>query len=195
MVKYNSILLMGPGGSGKSTQGALLESTGRFAYISSRDVVRTFGDKTYLKKQFTENMGLNNYDSANRALLGMIEGTISRRILAQTFNPASQKLCVDGFPRYWAQVYLAEKLLDVEKVISIQVPEEISKERIAKRGENGERPKDQKPDFIDAKLGRFYNHTIEVVNHYAKKGLIVEIDGTSSESEVHIAIMKCLGLA
>ena len=147
-------------------------------------------------------MDLKSYDAANRNVLGMVQGDISRRIIGHAFDPNSQKLCIDGFPRRETQIYLADSLLEVEKVLYLNIPEEVSRQRITERGENGERPKDLKPEFIEAKLRRFYIHTMKVINHYAQQGLVTEIDGNPpaespeiSKQEVHLAIMKCLGLA
>jgi adenylate kinase len=103
---------------------------------------------------------------------------------------------LDGFPRNMAQAdALDDMLAEIGKpltiVFELQVPDEVARERMAKRSEDEGRA-DDTPEVIDRRIAIYHDETAPIVQHYRMVGNLVGIHGTKSVGEVFAEIQEAL---
>jgi len=111
-----SVLIFGPPGSGKGTQGKFLSSAGNHFHLSSGDIFRGLSPESESGKLYL--------DYANKGLLVPDEITVKiwhnyvlGLISTNRYFPNEQYLLLDGIPRTVAQAELIKKYIDVEAII------------------------------------------------------------------------------
>jgi adenylate kinase len=76
-------------------------------------------------------------------------------------------------------------------LISLTVPEEVSVERLTKRGQVSARVDDNEA-VIRNRLKEYYDKTIPVLQYYKDKGILYEIDGTADIEKVKLEIQRVI---
>jgi adenylate kinase len=122
-------------------------------------------------------------------VIGMI-----RDRLAQ--DDAADGFVLDGFPRTMAQSdALDEMLREIGRPLSIvfelQVPDEVARERMAKRAVDEART-DDTPEVIDRRIQLYHEETVPIVQHYRLVGNLVGIHGTGTIDQVFAEIQQAL---
>lgn len=199
------IILFGPPGSGKGTQGDLIERRYGFPKISTGDLLRrAVRERTPL--------GIQAEAMMNRGELvsdGIVEGLVRERI---TSPDTRQGYLLDGFPRNLAQVNSLEAMdgMRPEVVIDIDVESGTLIERMQGRltcrkcgaaynlklkkpraegrcdvcgGELYQRA-DDRPEVISERLRVYKEQTEKISAHYKAKGVFNRVDGSGSVDEV-----------
>ena len=196
-----NLVLLGPPGSGKGTQGERLQQDFRLPYYATGDILRAaVRDETQLGKTAKEFM-----DRGDLVPDDVIIGVIAERIEG---SEAADGFILDGFPRTLPQ---AEALDDeLEKVdrgltaaLLIEVPEEEVVRRLGGRrtcekeghvfhvefnppeeegvcdidGSPLVIRDDDKPEVIRHRLETYHDKTEPLVSYYEEKGLLRQIDG------------------
>lgn len=173
------ILLIGPQGSGKSTQGKLLAEFLQIPYISTGDIFRQIAAKDSVEgekiKQIIESGNL--VDDQTTAKL------LEERIKYEDFQ---QGFILDGYPRNLEQVKFLPDL-NFDKVLYINVPEQEVVERLLKRG----RPDDTE-EGVKRRLNLYREQTQPLLDYYKTQGVLIEIDGTGDIQKVQDEIKKSL---
>jgi adenylate kinase len=207
------IILLGPPGSGKGTQGDLIEKKYGFPKISSGDLLRAkVQEKTPLGKQAEAMMNRGELVSDD-----IVVEMIRERIAG---IDCQNGYILDGFPRSIAQ---AQKLDEIdgkshEIVFDIHVDTQALVERISARricprceaiynlrvrrpkregicdvcGEGLIQRKDDTPEAIRARLRVYHEQTKALVDYYQKKGVFYEIDGSRKMETVFGDIQSVL---
>ena len=199
------IILFGPPGSGKGTQGDLVERRYGFPKISTGDLLRrAVREKTPL--------GIKAEAMMNRGELvndEIVEGLVREKIAAPDTR---QGYLLDGFPRNLAQVQSLEDMdgRRPEVIIVIDVDERSLVERMQGRltcrkcgavynlllqkpraegrcdvcgGELYKRA-DDRPDVIRERLRVYQEETKKIRAHYQAKGVFYRVDGSGTVDEV-----------
>ena len=109
---------------------------------------------------------------------------------------AAAGFVLDGFPRNMAQADALDDLLaEVGKpltiVFELQVPDEVARERMAKRASEEGRV-DDTPEVIDRRIAIYHDETAPIVQHYRMLGNLVGIHGTKGVDEVFAEIQEAL---
>ena len=173
------ILLIGPQGSGKSTQGRMLAQYLQVSYISTGDIFRRIALQDSKQgrniKQIIESGNLVD-DQTTAELL-------QKRIQE---NDCKDGFILDGYPRNLEQ---AKKIPDLnfDKVIYINVPDEIVLERLLKRGRA-----DDTEQSIRLRLKLYQSQTQPLLDYYKNQSLLVEIDAKADIQKVQDEIKKSL---
>lgn len=173
------ILLIGPQGSGKSTQGKLLANSLQIPYISTGESFRKIAsentDEGRRIKQIIESGNLVD-DQTTAELL-------AKRIQA---DDCQNGFILDGYPR---NVEQARKIADLnfDKVIYLNIADQVVLERLLKRGRV-----DDTASSIKTRLDLYYQQTQSLIDYYKNQGLLVEIDATVNIQTVQDAIKKSL---
>jgi adenylate kinase len=211
-----NLVLLGPPGSGKGTQGERLQEDLRLPYYATGDILRAaVRDGTDLGKQAREYM-----DRGDLVPDEVMVGLIAERV---TSAEAADGFILDGFPRTMAQAEALDgKLSELGRaltaVLLIEVPDEEVVRRVGGRrvcvkeghvfhmefdqpkeegvcdicGGRLEVRDDDKPEVIRRRLGTYHEKTEPLVAYYEEHGLIYRIDGLPRPDEVAARIRALL---
>jgi adenylate kinase len=203
-----NLVLLGPPGSGKGTQGERLHEDLRLPYYATGDILRAaVRDETELGRTAKEYM-----DRGDLVPDEVIVGVIAERIDSPE---AADGFILDGFPRTEPQAEaLASRLAELGRgltgVLLIDVDDDEVVRRLGGRRtceENGHvfhvefnPPRqegvcdldgspltirdDDKPDVIRHRLEQYHSKTEPLVGYYDGQSLLRRIDGATSPDEV-----------
>jgi adenylate kinase len=184
-----NILLLGPQGSGKGTQAARIAQEFALAHISTGEMLRhAISAETPLGlavKPIVES-GLLVPDDQ---MIGLIRERLDEEDTREGF-------ILDGFPRTLAQAEALDSMLgeigrELDIVFELQVPDEVSYERLAKRAlEEGR--KDDTPEAIGRRLAEYHDKTKPLVGYYRLRGNLVGVHGENSIDHVFREIQEAL---
>lgn len=203
-----NLILLGPPGSGKGTQGERLQEDLECPYFATGDILRA------AVREGTE-VGLAAKEFMDRGDLvpdDVIIGIIAERLES---GEADHGFILDGFPRTVVQAEaLDEKLSELRRSLTAVILIDVSDDEIVKRL-SGRRvsvkdghvyhvefnpPKvegvcdidgselvirdDDKPEVVRHRLEQYHEKTAPLVNYYKKQGLLNSIDGADDPDRV-----------
>jgi adenylate kinase len=203
-----NLVLLGPPGSGKGTQGERLQEDFRLPYYATGDILRAaVRDGTELGRKAKEYM-----DRGDLVPDEVIIGVISERIETPE---AGDGFILDGFPRTTPQAEaLDAELGRLERELTATILFDVSDEEVVRRlgGRrtcvNGghvfhvefDPPKnadvcdvdgsqlvvrdDDKPEVIHHRLEQYHAKTEPLVAYYEGKGVLRKVDGSVAPDEV-----------
>lgn len=184
-----NIALFGPPGAGKGTQSEFLIKKYKLFYISTGDILR---------KEIAEKTKLGLEAQHIIASGGLVSDEIIVQIIEKTItdNPDSNGFLFDGFPRTYIQAYILEGLMlklntSLNCLISLEVPEEMSVERLLNRGKTSGRSDDNET-VIRNRLKEYYNKTLPVLQFYKDKGIYHQVNGIKTIEEVNSNIVEII---
>ena len=174
------IILIGIQGAGKSTQGNILSESLGIPYLSTGHIFREMAkEKSKLGRYIKEvmNSGALIPDSKT---LEIVSSYLKR--------PEYQKgYIMDGFPRTIAQAQAFEN--GVDKVIYLNIPDREALWRLSYRTDDRE---DDTLAALRKRIELFHEVTEPVIEHYRKKGVLVELDGEKPIEEISRKILSAI---
>lgn len=180
-----NLILLGPPGCGKGTQGSLLSDKLGIPKVATGDLLRAAvkgGTPLGLKaKQFMD-QGLLVPDEV---IIGLIEEVLSS-------PEAAQGVIMDGFPRTVAQAEAVDALLEqngksVDCVLGFEVPDvELVSRLLGRASQEGR--SDDAPEAIKKRLQVFRDETAPLIEYYKEKEILVEIDAIGSIETIAVRI-------
>ena len=211
-----NLVLLGPPGSGKGTQGERLQEDFRLPYYATGDILRAaVRDGSDLGKKAREYM-----DRGDLVPDEVMVGLIAERVSSEE---ASDGFILDGFPRTMGQgEALDAKLRELGRaltaVILIEVPDEEVVRRLSGRrvcveeghifhmdfdppknegicdidGSRLEIRDDDRPDVIRRRLGTYHEKTEPLVGYYEERSVLRRVDGLPVPDEVSDRIRAML---
>ena len=204
-----NLILLGPPGSGKGTQGERLQEDFRLPYYATGDILRAaVKEGTEVGAQAKEYM-----DRGDLVPDEVIIGVIAERLQDEE---ASDGFILDGFPRTVPQAEaLGEKMKELRReitaVLLIDVPEEEILRRLGGRRTCEKNPghiyhvefdppkeegvcdidgaklivrDDDKPEVIKNRLAQYREKTEPLIDYYDERGILNRVDGRQSPDEV-----------
>jgi adenylate kinase len=204
-----NLILLGPPGSGKGTQGERLQEDFRLPYYATGDILRAaVKEGTDVGKQAKEYM-----DRGDLVPDEVIIGVIAERLQEQE---ASDGFILDGFPRTVPQAEaLDSKMSDLRREMTAAILIEVSEDEIVRRlggrrtcEENPSHiyhvdfdpPKeegvcdidgaklivrdDDKPEVIKNRLSQYREKTEPLIDYFDEHGILNRVDGKQSPDEV-----------
>jgi adenylate kinase len=175
------VVLLGPPGSGKGTQGKLLAERLGVPAISTGDILRAaVRDRTPLGRQAQAIM-----DKGELVSDDLIVALIRERLAERD---AGGGFVLDGFPRTIAQAEALEELLagngdGLSAVVNLSVPESVLVERMLGRSQ-AEGRADDRPETIRERLRVYREKTEPLVGFYRQRDLVADVDGVGSVPEI-----------
>ena len=173
------IFLIGPQGSGKSTQGKLLARNLQIPYISTGDIFRQIAEEDSdqgRKIKSTIDSGQLVDDQTTADLLDKRIGE----------SDCGNGFVLDGYPRNLEQIKLMPDL-EFDKVLYINVAEQEVIDRLLKRGRA-----DDTKDSIKRRLDLYRQQTQPLLDYYKNLGILIEVDGTGDIQTVQDEIKKSI---
>ena len=175
------LLIMGPPGAGKGTQAARIAEHYGIPAISTGDIFRAMKTAdTPLAHQVREIMDSGGY----------VSDEITNQIVAERLAEADcvRGFLLDGYPRTPAQVetldaYLASRGEALDAVISLVADEDEVVGRLMKRAQTDGRA-DDREETIRVRQHVYAEQTAPLLETFAERGLLVEVDGLGAMDEV-----------
>ena len=210
-----NLILLGPPGSGKGTQGERLQEDFRLPYYATGDILRA------AVRNGTE-IGREAKDYMERGDLvpdDVMVGVIAERI---DQKEAEDGFILDGFPRTEPQAEALEsKLNELGRRVSAAVLFEVSDEEVVRRlggrrtctnghifhvdsdppkndgvcdvcGASLEARDDDDPAVIRHRLDEYHSKTEPLISYYENRGLLKRVDGSLAPDEVSDRIRALL---
>jgi adenylate kinase len=204
-----NLILLGPPGSGKGTQGERLQEDFRLPYYATGDILRAaVKEGTEVGKQAQEYM-----DRGDLVPDEVIIGVIAERLQREE---ASDGFILDGFPRTVPQAEalnakMSELRREITAVLLIDVPEEEVLRRLGGRRTCEKNPShiyhvefdppkeedvcdidggrlivrdDDKPEVIKNRLAQYREKTEPLIDYYDERGILNHVDGKQSPDAV-----------
>jgi adenylate kinase len=203
-----NMVIIGPPGSGKDTQIDIMRKLFDFKTVSTGDIARRLTDHNDKYRQIVESGGLLD----DKALTNELDKAVSQ-------IASDMGVVFDGYPRTLHQAELLNEILlhhnrILDRVIYINLDEAAVVERLSVRrvcslcGHNiigvdrcpacgGEptRRHDDEPAVIMKRVQTFLENTLPLIDYYHKRGLLIQINGDQSISDVAKEIKGKLGYA
>lgn len=189
--RHQTVLLFGPPGSGKGTQGAIIAAIPGFFHNACGDVFRRLNPLSPLGKTFME------YSSRGELLpdeltVKMWLKHIDAQATLGAYKPESDLLVLDGIPRTVRQAELIKDHVEVLKVLVLDCPDENKMiDRLRRRALKENRIDDAKESVIRHRWEVFRNETAPVLGCYPSEA-IATIDAMRSPAEVLVQILQML---
>jgi len=203
-----NLVLLGPPGSGKGTQGERLQDDLELPYYATGDILRrAVREETDIGKDAKSYM-----DKGDLVPDEVIIGVIAERIDS---HEAEDGFILDGFPRTVGQAEaLVEKLEELRTRLTAAILISVSDEEVVRRlggrrtcpnghifhlefdppesenvcdvcGEDLYIRDDDKPDVIKNRLAQYREKTAPLVDWYDERGLLERIDGANAPDDVY----------
>jgi adenylate kinase len=184
-----NILLLGPQGAGKGTQGKLISTEYGIPHIATGDILReAMAAGTELGQRIKP-----IYDAGGLVPDDIMIALIRERLAA---DDAAEGFVLDGFPRTAVQAEALDEMLDeiarpLSVVLEFQLPEQVSIERLTRRAQEEGRADDTR-EAIERRLRLYHEQTEPLIEHYRARGHLVGIPAERSVEEVFEEIQKAL---
>ena len=202
-----NLILLGPPGSGKGTQGERLQQDLELPYYATGDILRAaVREGTEIGEQAKEYMDRGDF-VPDDVIVGVIAEKIDQK-------EAEDGFILDGFPRTQPQAEaLGEKLAELGRGVSAVLLIDVSDEEVVRRlggrrtcpnghifhvdfdppekedvcdvcGEPLAIRDDDKPEVIRKRLDLYHEKTEPLIEYYERRGLLNRIDGDQPPEEV-----------
>jgi adenylate kinase len=183
------IILMGPPGAGKGTQAKIISDRLSVPAISTGDIFRkNVSEETELGREAKRYMDAGDYvpDEITNA---MVRDRIAEPDAVDGF-------LLDGYPRTVAQVdeldsMLAEHGSAIDAVVVLTVDEDEVVARLVKRAQEEGRSDDTE-EVMRHRQDVYTEQTAPLIETYADRGKLVEVDGMGSVPEVSSRVFEAL---
>ncbi len=183
------ILLLGPQGAGKGTQGKLISREHGLPHIATGDILRSAisaGTELGRRAEPLLNAGRLVPDEI---MIGLIRDRLAHEDTERGF-------VLDGFPRTAVQAEALDEMLnEIDRplgvVFEFQLPEEMAVQRLLLRAEEEGRA-DDTPQAIRTRLGLYKEQTAPLVEHYRARGILVPLHADRPVDEVFEEIQQAL---
>jgi adenylate kinase len=187
--RYQTILLFGPPGSGKGTQGKILAKIPGFFHSSTGDIFRNLDMQSEMGKLFYRYSSRGELVPDDVTIRIWSQNMNAHTILGQ-FKPHQDILVLDGLPRSVNQAKLLYRYVDVCKIVHMvcKDTEELFT-RMIKRAAKENRADDARPDVIRRRFEVYQRETLPVLSFY-DQDLIVEVDALGSPAAVLTQILS-----
>jgi adenylate kinase len=202
-----NLILLGPPGSGKGTQGERLQSDFDLPYYATGDILRAaVREETDIGREAKEYMERGDL-VPDEVIIGVIAERIDQK-------EADDGFILDGFPRTQAQAEaLDRKLSELDRKLSAAILIDVGDDEVVRRlggrrtcsnghifhvesdppknegvcdvcGKPLEVRNDDKPEVIRHRLEQYHEKTEPLVSYYEDRGLLKRVDGDRDPEEV-----------
>lgn len=206
------LILLGPPGTGKGTQAAIISKKYDIPSISTGDIIRAnIAKGTTIGKQVEAIIKAGDLVS-DEIVIKMIEDRVQE-------DDCKNGFILDGFPRTVAQAEAADAMgINVDKVLDIYLPFDTIVERVSGRrvcpkcgasyhiaaapckdgvhcdkcGEEVVQRHDDEPEVVRNRLNVYEEKTAPLTQYYEAKGLLYKVSSEKPINEVSEDIFKIL---
>lgn len=173
-----NVLILGPVGSGKTTQARFLADFLRIPLLN-------VGDLLYFASQEDSEEAREIKSAMEKGEL--VDSQVMHKLLEEHLKQEEHKngTLLDGHPRTLGEAEELDKIWKVDRVVYINISDLEAVKRLTARGRG-----DDTPEIIKRRLEIYHKETIPVLEHYRKMDILEEIDGERSIEEVSTEVQK-----
>jgi adenylate kinase len=183
------LVLLGPPGAGKGTQGEALAARYGVEHISSGELFR---------QQIASASAVGAQVQRYLAAGELVPDDVVFAVVGDAVERAVQArggYVLDGFPRNLVQAERAQDLADrsgvkANAVVLLVLSDEVARHRLLDRSAG--RGDDRDPAVIDRRLQVFHADTAPLVDFYQRRGILVSIDATPPPGQVTAAAIEAI---
>ncbi|PIS23373.1 adenylate kinase [candidate division WWE3 bacterium CG08_land_8_20_14_0_20_40_13] len=173
-----NIVIMGPQGSGKSTQAEILASNLAVPHISTGDIFRRIKEESAgselsrrVKDRLEKGLLVEDVDA-----LGVVDERLSK-------DDCKGGFVLDGAPR---DIFQAESMKAViHKVFYVMVSDPVCVKRLVLRGRE-----DDTEELINVRLAEYHKQTESVLGFYRSQNKLIEVNGEAKIGEIAEEILE-----
>ena len=175
--RYKAILLFGMPGSGKGTQGAILNGLPSLIHVSMGDIFRKIPRHGKFGRE------IEQYTSQGLMVPDDLTVRIFQRHLMimemqELLMPEVHSLVLDGLPRTCAQAERLDGILDVVQIFHLKISDtKQAMDRLRARALSENRLDDMSDEVIRRRLQTYYDETFKTLSHY-RSDLICDVDAS-----------------
>jgi len=213
------VILLGPPGSGKGTQGGVLKEKHRVCHLATGDILREAVSKgTPMGLAAKAKMDAGEL-VPDEVVVGIIEDSLKTADCKRGF-------VLDGFPRTIPQADMLDSMLDrqhqtLDSVLEFSIPDSLLVDRITGRlvhkssgrtyhekfappkvagkddltGEDLTRRSDDNVEALKKRLDAYHKQTVPLVDYYKKKGIHSVVEASKPAAECQQQIFDLLAKA
>ena len=188
-MRATRLLLLGPPGAGKGTQAERLARSLGIPQVSTGDMLRAAVQAgTDVGRRAQEYMDRGDL-VPDAVVIGVAEERLRQPDAAKGF-------ILDGFPRTVAQAEALDAMLDglgvkLERCVALRVDEDELVERLTRRA-GIESRSDDSEETIRHRMRVYREKTQPLIDYYAGRGVLQEVDGLGDVAEVAARIEEAL---
>lgn len=179
------LVLLGPPGVGKGTQGKRLSEANGWPLISTGEMLR---------ESVTQGSSLGRVAKALMDQGLLVSDDVMIGLVRERTNEADAKngFILDGFPRTVPQADALEGILRgrgqvLNAVLSLSAPEDEVVRRMLSRGRS-----DDAEATVRKRLRVYLEQTAPLIEYYRRLALLHEVDGLGTLDEVHAGLVRAL---
>ena len=186
-----NVVLFGPPGAGKGTQSEFLVKYFKLIHLSTGNLFRNHLQKGTELGELIKGYINEGKLVPDQVVISMVEDHLNNNLDAKGF-------IFDGFPRTVSQAVSLDKMLkahnlNINGMISLQVPINHLEKRLLQRGQTSGREDDQNLEMIKTRIEVYEQETKPVADFYNKKGKYNKICGVGTIKEISEKIKLLIG--
>jgi adenylate kinase len=175
------LLMIGPPGAGKGTQAVRIAEEFKLVHISSGDLLRA-----HVKNETAIGKQVQQYLASGDLVPDGIVMDILRKPVVEANKLGGYVL--DGFPRTVEQAEIAYSVaqtlgVEVQVVVHLEVPRDELVRRLVERGAASGRS-DDNLDVINHRLDVYDEKRLPMLNYYAAREKLINVNGARAVDEV-----------
>lgn len=180
---YAAVLLFGPPGVGKGTQGKILGQIPGFFHLSSGDVFRSLDINSPAARAALPYISRGEL-APDELTMKIWHHGLTGQIGTSTYKPYEDLLILDGIPRSVPQVALLREYVEVHAIMRLVCSDEEKMiHRLKRRAIREHRLDDANEDVIRNRFQVYHRDSKPVLGEYPPE-MIFEIDAMRSPAEV-----------
>jgi len=169
--RFKSILIFGPPGSGKGTQGKFLSSAGNHFHLSSGDIFRGLSPESPAGKIYHKYASKGNL-VPDEVTIRIWHHYVLGLIATNRYFPKDQYLLLDGIPRTIEQAKLLDQYIEIEAIIVLGVAKQATLlKRMQRRAMIEKRHDDMDQNVLKKRFEVYKKDTKKVLTYYKDQNI------------------------
>ncbi|MCR9201836.1 MAG: nucleoside monophosphate kinase [Planctomycetaceae bacterium] len=187
--RYRCVLLFGPPGVGKGTQGKILANIPGFFHLSVGDVFRSIDIGSADGREVYDYISRGEL-VPNPLTMKIWKKAVDAYVALSWYKPREDLLVLDGMPRNVDQVEIVKEYLEIHRVIYLECSDQEDMiHRIRRRAIRENRTDDANEDIIRRRFDLYEEVTAPVLSKY-DPAIIHKVDCNGSPAEVLRSILN-----
>jgi adenylate kinase len=192
MTPYRTVLLFGAPGSGKGTQGKILNAMPGFRHVACGDVFRALDRSSPIGVEFSK-FASGGGLVPDELTVELWRSTMEGMVRDGRYAPEREVLLLDGIPRTLEQAVLMKDMIDVAAIIHLYVNDATQiVQRLQARAAKENRKDDADIEVIRYRIDVYEEQTRPVLQNYPFNK-IFRVNATQEPGRVTEDILKALG--